>query len=97
VRLRRRIITAPIPLGPIIRTEAPYPGHVDLLLCCDRGAHIFPLGLPSPDATYPVSATTQLMCRTEHARSADIARALLPDGRLSESAHMDRHRGLMHP
>ena len=33
--LRRRIITAPIPHGPIMCSrEAPYPGHVDIFLSC---------------------------------------------------------------
>jgi hypothetical protein len=61
------------------------------------GLLIFLLGLSSADATYPVSAATYLMCCTEHAGNADIDRALLPGGKLSESTHMDRHRGLMHP
>jgi hypothetical protein len=86
----RRIITAPILLGLIICTEAPYLGQVDLLLSCYR-VLIFLLGLSSPDATYPISAATQLMCHTEHehARSTDIAREPFPDG--TSPAHMDRH------
>src|SRR6266566_6656523 len=32
--LRQRIIVALILLGPIMRREAPYPGHVDIFLSC---------------------------------------------------------------
>ena len=55
------------------------------------GLLIFLLDLSSPDATYPISAATQLMFHTEHAGSADITREPLPDGTFY--VHMNLHRG----
>ena len=92
--LRRQITTALRLLALIMRTEAPCPGHVDLLLSCYRVSYRS-LGLSSPDTTHPIGAQTQLMCHTEHAGSAVIAGEPLPDGTLS--GHMDLSFDLRHP
>src|SRR6266850_1813856 len=47
-------------------------------------------GLSSPDTTYSISTAPQVMRNSEHAGTADIARAALPDGALP--AHVDRRR-----